>query len=634
MDESVEHTEADEGGDAAQQVAPWLRATAADIAGFDFETPLAGAATADSHELSDLFHAARQSTAGSPDPTDTPASRVFTMLAAVTGMHFKPHEWNEPFGPRLVLADGGRSAIPSDFRAHVDLLADMADRAANPVLRARLGDVCWLLDRKRGRLAIAAIAAYADIVQRADRNELMYRFANEVGALQYDSRDYLRRALQIGRAVGWDKPETMAARELVSTLREQAIAKRSLVPIHWFCDLDLNFAVSNPAVVGASLDEVLAVPPPDANSQTVVDLWQLAARAYHLARKEDDKNRCLVEAAERLVADAQAMQTSAMMASHFLSSAIAQLHGVPGKKDRRTELRHQLVDLQARVPEEMSVFSQELDVREIAEKVQAAVGRVSLLDKLFIFAALEVSPDPAKLASDAAESIKQYPLSSLFGASHLDREGKVIHRSQGGGFGNRADDSSVRHQMAQTESIRRRLVASGTIEPARHTLLDHHFISDDVLASLLQYSPFIPSDLVSTFARGFTRFFQGDFVSATYILTPLLENSLRYVLKSNGQDVSIFDDATQTQGDRTISSLFEQMRPELEDAFTPAITADIERVFLTKPGPHLRHALAHGLLHDGDPYGADAIYGCWLIFRLCLLPLFPHRDRFTCAESE
>jgi hypothetical protein len=152
-------------------------------------------------------------------------------------------------------------------------------------------------------------------------------------------------------------------------------------------------------------------------------------------------------------------------------------------------------------------------------------------------------------------------------------------------------------------------------------------LSEDVFTSLLQHSAFVPPNLVATFSRGFLRFFQGDFVSAIYILTPLLENSLRYVLKTYGHDVSIFDDATQTQEDRTISSLFEQMRMELDDVFTKGITTDIYNVFLRKSGPHLRHALAHGLLHDGSPYGPDAIYGCWLIFRLCLLPLFPYREQ-------
>jgi hypothetical protein len=78
----------------------------------------------------------------------------------------------------------------------------------------------------------------------------------------------------------------------------------------------------------------------------------------------------------------------------------------------------------------MSVFSQELDLREIAERVQKVVGQADLFDMLFIFADLERSPDPRKLADDAVESIRKHPLSSLFEASHMDREGKVIYRSR------------------------------------------------------------------------------------------------------------------------------------------------------------------------------------------------------------
>ena len=556
---------------------PWTRATAEDIAGLDFEAPVNGATTADCNELSDLYRAAVTRSDGSTEPPDTPAVRAFVMLSAVTGMHFKPEERNEPFGPMVVFADGSRSAVLSDFRSHLELLADMAERVRHPVLRARLSDVCWLLDRKRGKLALAAIAAYTDIVQKTDDGELKYRFATDGGALQHDARDYLRRGLQIGRAVGWDKPETIAARDLLKKLRVQALASGALVPIHWFSDLDLGFAVSDPAEVGRSLDCVLATVPAGSDTHVVADLWRLAARAYHFAKMDDDKNRCLGEAAEALVADAEARQGSAMLASHLLSAAIAQLHGIPGKKDRRTELHHRLIDIQSRVPEEMSVFSQELDLREIAERAQKAVGGRSLLDKLFIFSALSSSPDPEKLASDAVAAITKHPLSSLFGGWHLDREGKVIHRTQGGGFGDGADNSAIRQQIAQAEVIRRKLVASGQIEAARHAILEQHFISDDVFVALLQYSPFVPPDLVRTFARAYARFFQGDIVSAIYILTPLLENSLRHVMKSNGHDVTIFDDATQTQQDRTISSLFEQMRPELDSILTTAITADIER---------------------------------------------------------
>ena len=374
------------------------------------------------------------------------------------------------------------------------------------------------------------------------------------------------------------------------------------------------------------LDDVLNTLQGHENTHALLALWRLAARAYHLAKKDNDAYRCKAAAAECLVAEAENAQ-SALVGSHHLSAAIAELHGIPGKKDRRTELRHRLIDIQAGISEELSIFSQEVDLRAIVENVEKEIKKHGLLDKLLLFATVARSPDPNELVKEAVASIQEHPLASLIGASHLDREGKVVHRTDGGHFGDTGNNSAVRAQIAQGEGIRRRLIAFGQIDPARRTIMEEHYLSDDVFVALLQYSPFVPADLLETFARGFARFFQGDFVSAAYILTPLLENSLRHVLKAHGHDVTIFDDASQTQQDRTMSSLFEQMRVELDSIFTNPIIVDLENVFLTKPGPYLRHSLAHGLLHDGDPYGPDAIYGCWLIIRLCLLPLIPHRDK-------
>ena len=106
--------------------------------------------------------------------------RISGARSAITGMYFKPQERSEPFGPMTTLADGRRSAILSDFQSHIELLAHLADRAANPVLRARLSDICWFLERKRGRLAPAAISAYAEIVERTDRDGLKHRLRRRV----------------------------------------------------------------------------------------------------------------------------------------------------------------------------------------------------------------------------------------------------------------------------------------------------------------------------------------------------------------------------------------------------------------------------------------------------------------------
>jgi hypothetical protein len=605
---------------------PWLRASADDFSNVDFESPIAESKTADCSELSDLFRQAMQSHA-----EDSAEGRVFSMLSGVTGMYFKPEDRNDPFGP-MFQGPSGRSAIPADFRTCIDLLDEAAGRTKHPVLRARLADLCALLDRKRGRLGFIALSAYLEIIERVESGEFQFRFEEASDVLSRHSEEVLCRALQLGRILGWDKPETVLARERASRLRLRANESLTPNPAYWFNKLDLDYGVSDATEVAKSIEELIGAIASKTDFDTIADLWRLAARAYHRAKLSDDDNRCRAEAAECLVKLAESNADSAMLASHELSKAIAELHGIPGKKDRRKELHHRLIDVQSRIVDEMTTFSHEIDLKDIIVQVQEVFRKRNLKEKLFALAVIDQVPEPDELAGQAVDSIREHPLSSLFGASHHDSEGKVIHRSEGAGFGDSADDSAIQQQIAQSESFRRQYDVSSKFEVARREITTQHYLSEEVFFALLTHSPFVPNDLVLTFSRGFVRLFQGDFISALYILTPLLENSLRYVLKAHGEDVTILDDATQTQQDRTISSLFEQMRPQLDQIFSKKTTANIERVFLTKPGPYIRHALSHGLLRDGDPQGPDAIYACWMIFQLCLNPLYPYRDRFELPD--
>lgn len=603
----------------------WLQATVNDIMGLEFEAPIIGCNSADCSELSALYRKEAkelQETQG-----DEAAAKVFAMLSAATELLFKPNDRNAPFCAMMIIGDR-RSAIPEDFRGvPVSVLSYAAENAANPVLRARLSDLCWLLERRRHQLGRAAIAAYVAIAEGLGSGSLKDSLERDDPLLGLTSRDVLRRALSMGRPLGWDSDEVVAARTLLSAIRARAVTSSNPVPVHWFFAMDLDFGISDPSAIAAEIEAYLTGGIPEHGSHMIVELWRLAARGHHYAKDEDGKNRCRTGAAEALVAESE-KHTLATLASHWLSAAIAEYHGVPGQRERRTQLRHKLIDIQSGIAEEMSSFSHPMDLSEIAEQVKGQLeGERDLIDLLLIFADLERSPSPKRLVDDAVKSINDHPLSSLFGASFHDHEGKVIHKSEGGGFGDGNNGDAIRVQIAQQESMRRRIHVSGQVQVARRYITENYYVGEDTFQALIRHSPFVPSDLLETFSRGFARFFEGDCISALYILTPMLENSLRHILKLNGHDVTTFDDAKQVQEDRTISALFEQMRPELEEAFGDAITADIDNVFLSKPGPSLRHAVTHGLLNDNSPYGTDAIYACWLIFRLCCIPLFEQRER-------
>jgi len=249
-------------------------------------------------------------------------------------MHFKPQDSDEPFGPMLVLADGRRSAIASDFRAHVSVLQTMASGASNPVLRARLSDLAWLLDRKQPAFGVEALKAYVDLVARIEAGDLKSRHAADDLAFHHETREYLLRALAIARMLGWAKPEAVAAQAQLVAVRKRAVAARDPIAAHWFCGLDLQARVSDANEVAAELEDVLANILPDIDRHIVVDLWRLAARAYQLAKREEEKHRCQTAAAEAMVTQAEAV-SSAMIRAQLIGNAIAALHGVPSAKARR-----------------------------------------------------------------------------------------------------------------------------------------------------------------------------------------------------------------------------------------------------------------------------------------------------------
>ena len=320
------------GGDVPQGPPVWLRATLADLVDFDFEAPIEGSQSADSNELSQLFRTAAEG-AGASGNSETPAIRVYSMLAAVTGMHLKAQEPNEPFGPMVVWAEERRSAAPGDFRGEpVEVLAQMAAGAKHPVLRARLADVCWLLERKRAQLGMTAISAYVEIVKQADSGALKFQYDKEPGALKIEARDLLRRALSVARVMGSDQTVGSAARTMAADLRVRSFEGRLPIPALWFGHLDLDFGISDPGVVGKETESLIAGLADGTDGHTIVNLWRMASRAFHLARKDSDQHRSQSEAAEQLVRMA-GQQPMAMLNASMLAEAIAELHGVPDKNE-------------------------------------------------------------------------------------------------------------------------------------------------------------------------------------------------------------------------------------------------------------------------------------------------------------
>ncbi|WP_432444771.1 DUF7380 domain-containing protein [Rhizobium leguminosarum] len=596
------------------------------VEGFDFEQILNRTASADCREYQDLFSNAQSIAAGNGNDN---AVTLYSALGALCGFHFRPDDVNDPYGP-MIQMDGKRSPIPADFRPVADAVASMAETAADATLKARLCDVAWLLNRRRVDLGLAAISAYCQIVRDVTAGTKKFRFEGSNSPYSAQSRGLLKRALSLAmmKSLGLGKPEMADVRQLVEQLFYAVLTGTSPRDVHRMAKLALQYDIVPPIEVGGSI-ETWTQKNAAVDGHDRLDLLRLASSAYHEGGSMPDHFRCRLELVDTQLRMArQVEENSATLAAGLLSDAISELHGIPDVKELRRDLRHRLVDVQINIPEEMGSLSQEIDLKEIIDERETCFEGLHLRDMLFAFAAMSHSPTPEDLRKRALKSIEDHPLSSIFGQSFHDRDGKVSYRAAGADLMSAPTDESLRPTIAQSERLRREIFAAGDIQTARRLINESYYVTDDTFSALLKYSPFVPEEIIKTYSRGFRRFFQGDPVSGLYILTPLLEASIRHILKEKGHDVSTFDNATKTQQDLTISAMFDQMKTELLDVFGDAIVTDIENVFLSQPGPTIRHEVAHGLMSDGQPYGPDAAYACWLIFRLCLKPLFPHRKEF------
>ena len=264
-----------------------------------------------------------------------------------------------------------------------------------------------------------------------------------------------------------------------------------------------------------------------------------------------------------------------------------------------------------------------LDFKDEQAGIIKIFENITLPDALLQFARLSKSPSLEELKEEALEGIRNSPLMAMMKSSYFDHEGKIVAEAPGASLTGEPSDEWLKKTFSENHKFQRHVVVAGKIEPARMTIENNYPLSERHFNAIAQYSPFIPAPQRYTFALGFARFMQGDFVSAAHLLVPQVENSIRYVLKSRIQDFSKIKH-DMLQEDRALSDIVDKFRSELEQIFTAPVVNEIDLLFVYRPGPALRHEFAHGKIASGYCYHPDIIYACWLIYRLCCLPLMPH----------
>lgn len=594
-----------------------FKGDATKLAGIDIDSPLAKAKTSTCEYYSQAY---RQAANEAEESGEAQKAAVYRILQEIVGCRPSFDTPAQPFVPMLQM-EGKRSFVPSDLtEPDIEVIRALAKLTTDPALRARLHDVLWEL--KKDHVAGAEAAeCYAAAAEKLD----------VTGDWTFAVTSF-KRALYLASRFGRNKPIFEDAAKTLEAAAKRAATSADAFHCCQLMHLMLPAGIGEPIGFAILASSIAATAKANGDIDKAKAYWEVEAEWQRRAKNPVAERTARLAAAEAGVADAEARVQGAgasfMAGAALLTSAIEQLRQAGAAKERVLELRRKLNEWQERSLAEFKTFSTKLDISKQVVSARDHVKESDFQQAIFKLAFGQPLADPKGLEDQVMNAAKAAPLAYLFGATIVDNQGRTSARKEG--FLNLKGETAEQALEAEAFSHASRfhwpLRVDGFIEPAREQIRNDHKPTFQDLLFVVRNNPFIPPGHEGIFLRGLHAGFHGDFLVAAHLLTPQIENSLRYVLESHGVDVSnLKSDGTQPV--KILGAIFGM--PETRQIFHDSLCFELRGCLIEKTGYDFRNRLSHGFVHEGECYSHAGVTVWWLVLRICLTPIYQ-----TIAEQQ
>ena len=541
--------------------------------------------------------------------------KVLWLLADACSMMLKPDSLNEPFSPFMVM-DGKRSALPEDFKEEdIEFFSEIISLIDESKLCARVSDILWLLQKpKNPDNARRAIDSYTS-VEISTENWIR------------DGRECWDRAIQLCLMLRAGAGERLKDIEsnIIKALNESSSEDGYLA--NWLADLLSKHRLGNKnkKEIAGKLEELATHFEGCGDLHRAKDYLDAASEWYKRSEETEQSITMIIRNAECWVEEAIARQTSDnpsnMVAASFYESAIHKYRSVPRAHRAQFNVEERIVELRSLMNEagenslnEMGLISSDpIDISELVESSVKAVKGKGLSEALLQFANIYNGARADKIRSYSEEMIRNHPLQSLFAATHMSSDGRVIAKKPAADLGGEYQDAVVWPEMVKRYGMELGLVVQGDIWPALEVIRLEHRLREADFYSLVRRSPVVPPDRVRLMAKALFQGFDGDFVSAIHLITPQIENLVRHHLKQNGEKTTNID-IDGIENENGLSALMEN--PKVKEIFGKDFSFELKAIFCDSFGPNIRNKLAHGLIGYEESQDIYCVYAWWLAFRL------------------
>src|SRR5258708_2371205 len=540
------------------------------------------------------------------DAGDSTAHAVFDLLATLTYPTLHLNGGEQPFWSAQVFDEVSEQ--------HLDVLAEVAPSVSDPEMRARIADLLWMKKRAYTTVKLA-IDAYLEVARQSEDAENWVEWVQRI-----------ERAFRLAASI--DRKQKGVFAEVIAYVEDILDRFRGdngflldklmgLLQEHGLGDAKKYIAVTQEAISRAEAAHIW---------YKARAYWALLAKWYTMEHDEEGEKAAKTAFAETFVKEAEdalhSPSPSYIAASAHLEDAIHAFRYIGGDALRIEQLRKQLLTFQQASLKEYKRIESPIDpavASEAAEWAQSQVKRRKLSVAIFNLAFITMSPDIKELRSQVEAIAADAPLQFLLTAQLVTPAGKTKERgtsplsSEPG-----SREAALREKMFDYARMSQGFTALLIVEPAREQIAAEHRIQPDDLLPFLVRNPFVPPGREAIYARGLAAGFAGDFLVATHLLVPQVENSLRHLLAQRGQLVSNLTSPGGIQDEFSLNKLFEEHQAELADLLGENLVFDLEGLLVQRFGSNLRNEVSHGLLNI-DRFGQGPVaYLWWLTLKLCI----------------
>lgn len=536
------------------------------------------------------------------------------VLSTICGILLNPSITQHPFSARFE-SETRRSVIPSDFSPETfSSLSKFCPEISNPMLKARISDILWVTRNGKINFAIMAVESYLKAAKDLITIDEEYN-KNDVLKL-------LERALRLSCSLK-NHPQIGILYTEIIKFSKYEITNNNVDIFYVLKLIELMLELAPPENNISSLKITLEkIADESVNNKQ----YFVSQRAYEslliLAYKDEDKEREFD--IYRKIADCYMLEAtlrnSGFVSASFINRAIDTLAKIPDTRQERIELYELMRDYQREGLTSLQVISsEEKDITQIKNTAIAKVQGKDLFDTLMRFGLLITQPTNIELLQNDVKSIEKNNLLNIFSSVHYDHDGMQVAHVQS------SDDLILGSEDKNWESlirllkVRHQISTEGQIYPALDKIVTEYHFNEEVFYDLFKNHPFIPDGHENFYVKGIFSGFKGDFLTASHLLIPQIENSLRFILKITGEEPTrLHGDGSQER--ESLASLLDN--EDVHKILTKTITDNLKTILLDKIYGDQRNQLSHGYVPSNYFFQSSAIYLWWLIFHILMVPFY------------